>query len=195
MQLIFATNNKNKITEIRSALSGDLNIITLQEAGIDIDIPEPHHTLEENAREKSTVIYKLTGQNCFSEDTGLEVNVLNGEPGVRSARYAGDEADNKKNIALLLQNLTGKKERAAQFKTVISLILNEKEYQFTGICKGEILTATKGESGFGYDPVFVPEGSKKTFAEMNLEEKNMFSHRKKAFNKLLLFLNQHYGKN
>lgn len=195
MQLIFATNNKNKIAEIKWALSGGLKIVTLQEAGIHIDIPEPYHTLEENAREKSTVICNLTGQNCFSEDTGLEVAVLNGEPGVRSARYAGDEADNKKNIALLLQNLKSKNERAAQFKTVISLMLDKKEHQFTGICKGVIIAEERGNKGFGYDPIFVPEGSDKTFAEMTIDEKNIYSHRKKAFNKLILFLNSYDGKN
>ena len=124
MRLIFATSNQNKIAEIKRVVSAGLEIITLKDAGIDIDIPEPYDTLEENAREKSTVIHKLTGENCFSEDTGLEVLALKGAPGVRSARYAGDEADNKKNIALLLENMSGQCERAAEFKTVISLILD-----------------------------------------------------------------------
>ena len=194
MRLIFATNNQNKIAEIKSAVTAGLNIITLTEAGIDIDIPEPHNTLEENAREKSTVIHKITGENCFSEDTGLEVTALNGEPGVRSARYAGDEADNKKNIALLLQNMEGKIERAAQFKTVISLLLDNQEYQFTGICKGKIFTEERGGGGFGYDSIFIPDGDERTFAEMAMEEKNNYSHRKKAVVKLIDFLNRKNGK-
>lgn len=194
MKLLFATNNKNKAAEIRSALTAGIEIITLQEAGIDIDIPEPHETIEENAAEKSMVIHSLTGQSCFSEDTGLEVPALNGEPGVRSARYAGDEADPEKNIALLLANMNGIGQRDAQFKTVISLILDDKEYQFTGICKGRIITEKKGGGGFGYDPIFIPEGDERTFAEMNMEEKNKYSHRKKALVQLVNFLNKYHGK-
>ena len=190
MQLIFATNNQNKVTEIKSALVNGLEIITLKEAGIDIDIPEPHDTLEANATEKSTVIHKLTNTNCFSEDTGLEVAALQGEPGVRSARYAGDEADNKKNIALLLQNMQGIENRTAQFKTVISLILNNEEHQFVGICTGKIINEEIGDKGFGYDSIFVPDGDTRTFAEMNMEEKNKYSHRKKALGKLIAFLNK-----
>jgi XTP/dITP diphosphohydrolase len=189
MKLIFATNNQNKVSEIKAALSDGLEIITLLEAGIDIDIPEPHETLEENAREKSTVIYNLKKQNCFSEDTGLEVKALQGAPGVRSARYAGEEADNKKNIALLLKNMQNVTERSAQFKTVISLILNNEEHQFTGICTGKIITEERGDKGFGYDSIFIPDGDTKTFAEMNMEEKNKYSHRKKALAKLIDFLN------
>lgn len=195
MHLIFATNNQNKIAEIKRVVSAGLEIITLKEAGIDIDIPEPYDTLEENAREKSTVIHKLTGENCFSEDTGLEVLALKGSPGVRSARYAGDEADNKKNIALLLENMSGQCERAAQFKTVISLILDEKEYQFTGICTGKIFTEERGADGFGYDSIFIPDGDDRTFAEMTMEEKNKYSHRKKAVMQLVDFLNNYDGKN
>ncbi len=194
MKLIFATNNPNKVAEIKAALTEGLAIITLQEAGIDIDIPEPHNTLEENAREKSTVIHNLTKQNCFSEDTGLEVAALNGEPGVRSARYAGNDANNKNNIALLLQNMQNIHERDAQFKTVISLILDNKEYQFTGICRGKIILKEIGEMGFGYDAIFVPDGDGKTFAEMTMEEKNKYSHRKKALAKLIDFLNNYNGK-
>ena len=190
MKLIFATNNQNKIAEIKSALADGLEIITLKEAGIDIDIPEPHNTLEANATEKSTVIHKLTNTNCFSEDTGLEVAALHGEPGVRSARYAGDDADNKKNIALLLQNMQGVENRIAQFKTVISLILNDKEHQFVGICTGKIITEQIGDKGFGYDSIFIPDGDTRTFAEMNMEEKNKYSHRKKALEKLIAFLNK-----
>ncbi len=194
MKLIFATNNQNKVAEIKTALTAGLEIITLQEAGINIDIPEPHNTLEENATEKSTVIHKLTQQNCFSEDTGLEVAALNGEPGVRSARYAGEPSDGKKNIALLLKNMQSINERSAQFKTVISLVLDNTEYQFTGICMGKIIHEEVGEMGFGYDAIFVPDGSDKTFAQMTMEEKNKYSHRKKALAKLIDFLNNYHGK-
>ena len=195
MKLIFATNNQHKIAEIKSALIPGLDIVTLKEAGIDIEIDEPFKTLEENAREKATVISNLTKQNCFSEDTGLEVTVLQGEPGVRSARYAGDVADNKKNIALLLKNMEGIEERDAQFKTVICLLLNNQEYLFTGICKGKINGAEMGNMGFGYDAVFIPEEADKTFAEMTMEEKNKYSHRKKALQQLINFLNEYNGKN
>jgi XTP/dITP diphosphohydrolase len=194
MKLIFATNNQNKVAEIKSALSEGLEIITLKEAGIDIDIPEPHNTLEENATEKSTVIHNLTQQNCFSEDTGLEVAALKGEPGVRSARYAGDDANNKNNITLLLQNMQNVNERNAQFKTVISLMLDDVEHQFTGICTGKIIHEEIGEMGFGYDAIFVPDGDEKTFAQMTMEEKNKYSHRKKALAKLIDFLNNYNGK-
>jgi XTP/dITP diphosphohydrolase len=194
MKLIFATNNQNKVSEIKTALTDGLEIITLKEAGIDIDIPEPHNTLEENATEKSTVIHKLTQQNCFSEDTGLEVAALNGEPGVRSARYAGELSDGKKNIFLLLKNMENIAERHAQFKTVISLILDNVEHQFTGICTGKILHEEIGEMGFGYDAIFVPDGADKTFAQMAMEEKNKYSHRKKALAKLIDFLNNYHGK-
>ena len=187
--LIFATNNQHKVKEIRSVLNDQFNIITLQEAGIDIDIPEPHDTIEANASEKSKIIFQLTHQNCFSEDTGLEVEVLNGEPGVKSARYAGDEKDFQKNIDKLLLNLKGKENRTARFKTVISLILNEKEYLFEGICTGKIIEQQKGAEGFGYDPVFIPDGSNKTFAEMTMPEKNILSHRRKATDELISFLN------
>ncbi|GAB2825268.1 non-canonical purine NTP pyrophosphatase [Ferruginibacter profundus] len=186
--LIFATNNQNKVDEIRLVLGNRFNIITLKEAGIDIDIPEPHDTLEENATEKSGVIHRLTKKNCFSEDTGLEVEALNGEPGVKSARYAGEGRSFENNIDKLLQNLAGKNNRNARFKTIISLILNEKEYFFEGICPGVITTERKGRNGFGYDPVFIPDGSSKTFAEMTMEEKSLFSHRKKAMEKLVEFL-------
>ncbi len=191
MKLIFATNNQNKIDEIKTSLTAGLEMVTLKEAGINIEIAEPFDTLEENAREKATVIFNITQQNCFSEDTGLEVNALDGEPGVKSARYAGDETDNKKNIALLLKNMEGKEERSAQFKTVICLLLNNEEYLFTGICKGRINKEEKGSKGFGYDAVFTPDGADKTFAEMNMDEKNIYSHRKKALVQLIKFLNEH----
>jgi XTP/dITP diphosphohydrolase len=186
--LIFATNNQHKVDEIRLALGNRFNIITLKEAGIDIDIAEPHDTLEENASEKSKVIYDLTKKNCFSEDTGLEVEALNGEPGVKSARYACEGRSFENNIEKLLANLKPHQNKNARFRTVISLILDDKEYLFEGICKGSITAAKKGSNGFGYDAVFVPEESEKTFAEMSMEEKSLFSHRKKALEKLVVFI-------
>jgi XTP/dITP diphosphohydrolase len=185
-RLIFATNNQHKIDEIRSIPNLGYEIISLKEAGINIDIPEPHNTLEENATEKSSVIYKLTGQDCFSEDTGLEVEALHGEPGVKSARYAGEENSFKKNIDKLLLKMQGVENRNAQFRAVLSLILNGREFRFEGICKGTILANTKGNEGFGYDPIFLPLGATKTFAEMNMEEKNKYSHRKKAASKKII---------
>lgn len=187
MTLLFATNNQNKITEIQSAIGTKIKVIGLKEAGIDIDIPEPHDTLEENAAEKSSVIFSLTGISCFSEDTGLEVDSLNGEPGVRSARYAGT-GSSEDNIDKLLQNLANKTSKSARFRTVISLIWQSKEYLFEGICNGTITETRRGTSGFGYDPVFIPEGSTKTFGEMDMNEKNRFSHRKKAASQMVVFL-------
>lgn len=190
-KLIFATNNQHKIDEIRSIPGIGYEIISLNEAGINIDIPEPFNTLEENATEKSSVIYKLTGLNCFSEDTGLEVEALNGEPGVKSARYAGESKSFEQNIEKLLNNLQGIENRNAQFRAVLSLILNGIEYKFEGICKGIILADKRGKEGFGYDPVFQPVGAKRTFAEMEMEEKNEYSHRKKAMDKLVEFLHNY----
>lgn len=187
-KLIFATNNQHKVDEIRIVLGNIFDIITLREAGIDIDIPEPHDSLEANAKEKSFTIFTLTKQNCFSEDTGLEVDALHGEPGVKSARYAGEGRSFEANIDKLLDNMKTLDNRAARFRTVISLILNGEEKQFEGICEGIILKERRGINGFGYDPVFVPDGSNKTFAEMNMEEKSYFSHRKRAMIKLIDFL-------
>ena len=188
--IIFATNNQNKIVEVRAVLGKSFNIITLKEAGIDIDIPEPHDTLEANATEKSKTIFNITNKNCFSEDTGLEVEALHGEPGVKSARYAGDGRNFDDNIDKLLTNLKNADNKTARFKTVISLLLDGGEYFFEGICTGKIIGERKGNNGFGYDPVFIPDGSDKTFAEMDMAEKNKFSHRKKAIEKLINFLNK-----
>ena len=194
--IIFATNNQDKVAEARSILSERFHILSLKEAGINIDIPEPYSTLQENAQEKARVIHQLTNQNCFSEDTGLEVEMLNGEPGVRSARYAGDENHfirkntlEEKNIDKLLDKLRDITDRSAQFKTVISLMVKGKHDIFEGLCKGTIIAERRGTNGFGYDSVFIPDGSKKTFAEMDLWEKNIFSHRKKATEKLISHLN------
>lgn len=189
-QLIFATNNQHKADEIKVVLGNLFAISTLKEAGIDIDIPEPHDTLKANATEKSLTIYKLTGKNCFSEDTGLEVPGLNGEPGVKSARYAGEGRLFDANIDKLLDKMAALSNRQARFRTVISLILNGREIQFEGICEGAIIKERRGGQGFGYDPIFVPAGSEKTFAEMSIEEKNHFSHRKKAMTKMIAFLKE-----
>jgi XTP/dITP diphosphohydrolase len=191
MQLIFATNNQHKISEMQAAIGGQVELITLKQAGIDIEIPEPHDTLQENASEKSWTIFRLTGKNTFSEDTGLEVEALNGEPGVKSARYAGDGKDFEQNIHKLLHKLAPHSNKKARFRAVLSLILNEKEYFFEGICEGTIIEEARGKEGFGYDPVFVPDGGGKTFAEMNMAEKNQYSHRNKAAAKLVDFLQQH----
>jgi XTP/dITP diphosphohydrolase len=188
--LIFASNNQYKVEEILCIIGDQFNIITLKEAGIDIDIPEPHDTVSANASEKSKTIYRITKHNCFGDDTGLEVEALNGEPGVESARYAGESKSFDANIDKLLLNLAGKQNRKAQFKTVISLMWNGSEYLFEGIVKGEITMERRGKNGFGYDPVFIPEGSEKTFGEMQLAEKNIFNHRRIATDKLIDFLKQ-----
>jgi len=190
MKLIFATNNQHKVDEIKTVLPAGLEVISLKEAGIDQDIPEPYETLEENASRKSKTIFDITGMNCFSEDTGLEVYSLNGEPGVKSARYAGDERSFEANIEKLLEKLAGKTDRKARFRTVISLLIDGKETLFEGICEGEIINEKKGSGGFGYDPVFVPQGSDATFAEMDMREKNRFSHRARATEKLVAFLSK-----
>lgn len=192
-ELVFATNNNNKVEEIKSIIGNRFSIMSLKEAGIDIDIPEPHDTLEANASEKSWTIYNLTGKNCFSEDTGLETTALNGEPGVRSARYAGEGRNFADNVQKLLQKLEGVTNRKARFRTVISLILNDREYLFEGTCNGIINYSPKGDGGFGYDSVFIPDGDERTFAEMTMAEKNQFSHRKKATAQLVTFLS-HIGK-
>ena len=186
--IIFATNNEHKIKEIQSLVGSDFTIITLQEAGIDIDIPEPHDSLQENAYEKAITIENITKQNCFSEDTGLEIEALNGEPGVKSARYAGGDRNFQANIDKVLEKLKGSTNRKAQFRTVICLLWNKEVFYFEGICKGTIAETMHGAEGFGYDPIFIPEGSSKSFAEMTMEEKNKFSHRQKAVTKLFTFL-------
>lgn len=191
--LVFATNNHNKVKEIRAMLGDAFNIITLEEAGIDIDIPEPHDTLEDNATEKSTVIFQMTGKDCFSEDTGLEIPALNGAPGVISARYAGEQKSAADNIQKVLDEMTGKSNRDAKFRTVISLIWKGKEHQFEGISAGKILTEVQGESGFGYDPIFVPEGADRSFAMMSTTEKNQYSHRARAVKKLIAWLQEFAG--
>jgi XTP/dITP diphosphohydrolase len=186
--IIFATNNRNKVAEIQSLVGPNFTIIPLKEAGIDIDIPEPHDQLEANALEKAMTIFNMTNQNCFSEDTGLEILALDGAPGVKSARYAGENSNPQANIDLVLSKMTGVENRTAQFRTVICLIWENQTYYFEGICKGQILNNMQGENGFGYDPIFVPDGASKSFANMTMDEKNQFSHRKKAVTQLFEFL-------
>lgn len=193
MKLIFASNNRHKIEELKAfcnneSRSSAIEIVSLKEAGIDIEIPEPHNTLEENASEKSWTVYKLTRKNCFSEDTGLEIEALNGEPGVKSARYAGEARFFKENIEKVLRKLSSHKNKKARFRAVISLVMDGKETQFEGICDGRIISTPTGLEGFGYDPIFIPDGSNRTFAEMTLEEKNQFNHRTKAAAKLVAYL-------
>ena len=188
MKLIFATNNAHKLEEIQAAIGDALEVIGLKQAGIDIDIPEPYDTLQANATEKSQTIHRLTGENCFSEDTGLEVEALNGEPGVLSARYAGEDKAFDRNIDKLLTKLDQETNRRARFRTVISLIWEGREWFFEGICEGAITRERHGAGGFGYDPVFIPAGHTRTFAEMPLEEKNLISHRRQAADKLVSFL-------
>lgn len=190
MELLFATNNVHKVQEVQAAVTDSFQIISLKQAGIAVDIPEPHPTLEENALEKSMTIYQLTGKSCFSEDTGLEVEALGGEPGVNSARYAGEHRSDSENIHKLLQQLNGHHYRVARFRTVVSLVLAGESFSFEGICNGTIRRAPSGSAGFGYDPLFQPDGSDKTFAEMTIEEKGNYSHRKKAITKLVAFLQQ-----
>ena len=186
--LIFATNNEHKVSEIQSLLPKDINVITLQQAGINIDIPEPYDTLQENANTKAKTIFEITKKNCFSEDTGLEIDALNGAPGVHSARYASDDRNFNANIEKVLTNLNNIENRTAQFRTVICLIWEQKEYYFEGICRGQIAEQNSGTAGFGYDPIFIPEGATKSFAEMTMDEKNTYSHRQKAVTQLFSFL-------
>ena len=188
MKLIFASNNPHKIEELKAFAGNEIAIVSLRDAGIDIDIPEPHDTLEENASEKSWTIYKLRGRDCFSEDTGLEIEALNGEPGVKSARYAGDARSFKDNLEKVLNKLANTTNRKARFRAVISLIVEGRETQFEGICNGKIIDNPIGTEGFGYDPIFIPDGSNRSFAEMSIEEKNQFNHRTKAAAKLVAFL-------
>ena len=190
MKLILATNNPHKVEEMQAAIGGEFELITLQQAGINIEIPEPHDSLEANALEKSTTIFKLLKQDCFSDDTGLEVEALNGEPGVKSARYAGEGKNFEDNIDKLLLKLEVQTNRRARFRTVISLIWKGTDYLFEGICEGHIEKKRYGSNGFGYDSVFIPDGSDRTFGEMSLGEKNSFSHRKKAVSQLVSFLHQ-----
>ncbi|MGV3599389.1 MAG: non-canonical purine NTP diphosphatase [Bacteroidota bacterium] len=184
MELVFATQNPHKAREIEAKLGDGFTIISLDTLGITEEIPETATTLEGNALMKARYVFEKTGRNCFADDTGLEVEALNGEPGVYSARYAGLQKNPEDNIRLLLEKLQPYSNRKARFRTVIALIIEGEEYTFDGIAEGEIISSKRGEEGFGYDPVFVPAGHNRTFAEMTLDEKNELSHRAKAFAKM-----------
>jgi len=188
--LVFATSNKNKIKEINKLLPDNLNIVikSNKDMGILEDIPETGLTIQENAIQKATYVYEKYGYNCFSEDTGLIVETLNGEPGIYSARYAGEERDDNKNMQKILDKLIDSKNRNAHFKTVIALIIDGNLQLFEGIVEGIITTEKSGDSGFGYDPIFQPNGYNQTFAQIGMEEKNKISHRAKALEKLLIHL-------
>lgn len=190
-ELIFATNNQHKLLEVSQILGNSYQLRSLNDLGFKKDIPEDFYTLQENAAQKAWFVYKKFGVNCFADDTGIEVDALNGEPGVHSARYAGDERDPAKNIVKLLENLKGVTNRKARFRTVVALILNGNEHFFEGTVNGTIINEPRGTDGFGYDPVFLPEGFSKTFAEMDLSIKNSISHRGKAIRLLTKFLLSH----
>ena len=189
MKIVFATNNKHKLEEIKDILGKDFEIVSLAEIGCHEDIPETGLTLEENARQKSTYIVEHYNHDCFADDTGLEVDALNGEPGVHSARYAeGTDHDSEANMRKLLSKMSNVKDRTARFRTVISLIINGVEHQFEGHVEGRIATEKHGKEGFGYDPIFIPEGYDKSFAELGEEVKNQISHRARAVKKLAEYL-------
>ena len=190
-RIVFATNNAHKLSEVKAVLGDGYELVTLREVGITEDIPETGATLDENASIKARYVYERTGLDCFADDTGLEVEALGGAPGVHSARYATDGHDFAANNRLLLKNLEGKTNRQARFRTVIALILGGKEHLFEGIVEGVIDTKENGTEGFGYDPLFLPEGSSRSFAEMTAEEKNAISHRGRAVRKLVDFLVNH----
>jgi XTP/dITP diphosphohydrolase len=189
MKLVFASNNLNKIKEIQSILNGSIELLSLKEIGCHEEIPETSDTIEGNAILKANYITEKYGYDCFADDTGLEVHALNGEPGVYSARYAGEQRNADDNMNKLLDSLIDKDDRSAQFKTVIALNLNGEQHLFTGIAKGEIILEKKGNHGFGYDPIFQPENYMETFAELSSEVKNKISHRAKATQQLIDFLN------
>jgi len=190
MELIIASHNENKILEFKNKLGKKIFLKSLREIGFNDDIPENENTIEKNAIFKSNFIYKKYNCNVFSDDTGLEIEALNNEPGVRSARYSGEEKNSFKNIKLVLKKLDGISNRKARFKTVISLIIDDKNYCFEGVVNGTIIDEPKGEMGFGYDSIFVANNMRRTFAELTLEEKNKISHRAIASNKLIDFINK-----
>jgi len=186
--LFFATNNQHKIQEVRAHLGSDFPLVGLAEIGCQEELPEEQPTLEGNSFQKAEYVYKNFGVSCFADDTGLEVEALQGAPGVISARYAGDQRNAEDNMQLLLKNLSDSKNRRARFRTVITLITPAFTKQFEGIVTGQIINEYKGSGGFGYDPIFLPDGYTRTLAEMSMEEKNAISHRTRAVNKLVEFL-------
>lgn len=188
MKLLFATSNQNKAKEIAALLPNTFELMTLNDIDLKEDIPETQDTLEGNAKQKSEYVLTNFQLDCFADDTGLEIPSLNNEPGVRSARYAGEQRDSEANMQLVLDRLSRKEDRSARFRTVISLELNGKHYFFEGIVNGVIRTEKVGDGGFGYDPIFEPENCGKTFGEMTMDEKNAYSHRARAFEKMIAFL-------
>lgn len=190
MKIIFATNNAHKLTEVQAVLGDQFELVTPRQCGIEEEIPETAETLEGNAAQKARYLYERTGLDCFADDTGLEVEALGGAPGVHSARYATDGHDFAANNRLLLKNLADKENRHARFRTVICLIEGGKEHLFEGIVEGRIIDHEAGSEGFGYDPLFVPDGFDRTFAEMSGEEKNAISHRGRAVRKLVDYLHR-----
>jgi len=189
-ELVFATNNSHKLFEVQHLLGSTFKLLSLKEINITEEIPEDYDTLEKNALQKAWYIYKKTNRNCFADDTGLEVDALDGRPGVYSARYAGEGKNPKDNIKKLISELTGISNRKARFRTVVALIISGEEFLFEGIVNGQIIDVERGIDGFGYDPVFLPDGYSQTFAEMALELKNQISHRAKAVNELVVFLHK-----
>ena len=188
MKLVFATNNQYKLKELQAILGDHFELLSLKDIGCSEEIPEDYPTLEGNARQKALYIHEKYDYPCFADDTGLEIDVLNGEPGVYSARYAGEAKDSQANMNKVLENLQTEDNRKARFRTVISLVLDNEEKQFEGIVEGEITREKRGDSGFGYDPIFLPDGYVKTFAEMDLSAKNEISHRARAVQKLVEYL-------
>jgi XTP/dITP diphosphohydrolase len=185
MVFVFATRNKNKLAEIQLLVPASIRMLSLHDVNCLEDIPENELTIEGNAAQKSFYVYQKYNHNCFADDTGLEIEALDGRPGVFSARYAGNDSNAENNIAKVLNEMEKADNRRARFKTIISLVIDGNEYQFEGVVNGEIATQKRGENGFGYDPIFIPEGHKQTFAEMNLSQKNQISHRAIAVTKLV----------
>lgn len=190
MELVFATNNQHKLKELQAILGKRFTLLSLADIGCNEEIPEDEPTLEGNASQKAYYIFNKFGRNCFADDTGLEIEALNGEPGVYSARYAGESKSSEANMDKVLEKLLKINHRNARFRTVISLVIDGNEKQFEGIVEGKMLKEKKGNSGFGYDPIFQPAGFEKSFAEMNLVEKNRISHRGRAVEKLVNYLNE-----
>ena len=188
MKLVFASHNLNKVTEIKSLLPETFEILSLTEIGFNEEIEETGLTLDENSKIKAQTVFEKTGYFCFADDTGLEIEALNYEPGVFSARYAGNQKNDSDNIEKVLLNIQGMTNRNARFRTVITLLIGQEEYSFEGRVDGKIIMEKRGEFGFGYDPIFIPENESRTFAEMSMEEKNQFSHRARAFQKMIEFL-------
>ncbi len=190
MELCFATNNQHKLDEVRQLLGDSFKVVSLEAIGCTEELPEEQDTLEGNSLQKAKYVYNNFHINCFADDTGLEVEALGGAPGVYSARYAGDQRDSADNMNLLLEKMSNESNRKAKFRTVVTLILENQTFQFEGVVNGEILKSRRGEKGFGYDPVFLPNGLNKSMAELNADEKNAISHRGEAIRKLVAFLRQ-----